>query len=157
MQNKPTEEIILILKNKNIITDKKKYKKLYDLYKIYKSGKRNFSNIDSGSESFKFRTIEQYNKYIRLKASEISSNGSELANMAVDICYVIHPTDNKNFVWQIFGNEIIENIILNKQEFCSVPFRDKGGTIDYLGDKYSMFNIEINNDENYEYLIYEDF
>lgn len=157
LYNKPTEEIILILKNKNIITDKKKYKKLYDLYKIYKSGKRNFSNIDSGSESFKFRTIEQYNKYIRLKASEISSNGSELANMAVDICYVIHPTDNKNFVWQIFGDEIIENIILNKQEFCSVPFRDKGGTIDYLGDKYSMFNIEINNDENYEYLIYEDF
>jgi hypothetical protein len=147
---KPTDENILILKNHSYYTDKKKYKKLYDLYKLYKSGKRNFAifNDDENSgginTSNKFKTIEQYNKFIRQKAEEISSDGIELANLAVDICYVTHATDSKNFVWQIFGNEIVENILQNKQEDCFVPFLNKKGDIKYLGEKYSMHSININ-------------
>ena len=152
--HKPTEENIMILKNHDIITNKKRYKKLYDLHKIYKSGKKNFSTIESNGGFYKFNTIEQYNKYIRQKAEEISSNGSELANLAVDICYITHPNDNKNFVWQIFGNEITENILKNKQEECHTPFLNKKGDIKYLGERYSMY--EINIDDNCENFFYED-
>lgn len=149
-----SEEHIMSLKNKNIGTDKSKYKKLYDLYREYKSGKRNFASADRDDDT-KFKTIGQYNKYIRQKANEISSDGSELANLAIDICYITHPKDNKNFVWQIFGNELVENILQNKQNECCVPFLNKKGDISYLGEKYSMRQIEIDN--NLEISFYEDF
>lgn len=150
-----TDDIILLLKNKDIQTDPKKYKQLYDLYKKYKSEKRNFSKIKNLDDNIKFRSIDQFNKYIRQEANYISSNGSELANMAVDICYITHPNDNKNFLWSVFGDDLLENIYLNRQENILVPFLDKFGDMEYLGNKYKMKKINIDdiydNEDFYEY------
>lgn len=138
-----SDKIISILKNKNIITDPIKYKQLHDLYDQYKNEKRHFQKIINQNTGQFYKTIEQYNKTMKQDALKISSNGSELANLAIDICYITHPKDNKSFVWNIFGNEIIENILLNKQEICKVPFLNKNGNINYMGENYSM--MEINN------------
>lgn len=150
-----TDDIILLLKNKKTKTDPIKYKQLYDLYKKYKSEKRNFSKIKNLDDDIKFRSIDQFNKYIRQEANYISSNGSELANMAVDICYITHPNDNKNFLWNVFGDDLLENIYLNRQDDISVPFLDENGDIEYLGNKYKMKKINIDdlydNEDFYEY------
>lgn len=150
LKHEITNDIILLLKNKKIKTDPFKYKQLYDLYKKYKSEKRNFSKIKNLDDNIKFRSIDQFNKYIRQEANYISSNGSELANMAVDICYVTHPNDNKNFLWSVFGDDLLENIYLNRQKDISVPFMDENGDIEYLGVKYKMKKININNIYNNE-------
>jgi hypothetical protein len=138
------EKIISILKNKNIITDPIKYKQMHNLYDIYKSEKNHFKQILNQNTGQVYKTIEQYNKVMKQEAFKISSNGSELANLAIDICYIAHPKDNKNFAWNIFGDEIIKNVFLNKQEICKVPFKDKNGDIKYMNEKYKMF--EINSD-----------
>ena len=150
LNKKIDDDQILLLKNKNIITDPTKYKKLYDLYKKYKSEKRNFSKIKDLDDNYKFKTIEQFNKYIRQEANYISSNGSELANMAVDICYITHKNDNKTFLWNVFGEDLLENIYLNRQSNISIPFIDKNGDIEYLGNNYSMKEIEISDIDNEE-------
>jgi hypothetical protein len=136
----PTD-IIFLLQNHNIITDSDKYKKLSDLYDIYKSEKHHFQKIINKNTNQPYKTIEQYNKVIKQEAFKISSNGSELANMAVDICYIAHVKDNKNFAWNLFGDEIVENVLLNRQSNCQVPFIDKGGDLEYLGKKYKMLDI----------------
>ena len=145
-----SNEQILLLKNKNIVTDSIKYKKLYDLYKKYKSEKRNFAKIKDLDDNYKFKTIEQFNKYIRQEANYISSNGSELANMAVDICYITHKNDNKTFLWNVFGEDLLENLYLNKQENIYVPFIDKNGDIEYLGNYYKMKKIKVEVENIYD-------
>ena len=133
-----------LLKSEHVALDKVKLKEMYLLYKKYKNEKRNFAGIvDSNGEEM-FRTLEQYNKAILQEAYKISSNEQELANMAVVICYEIHPSDNKSFVWQVFGEGLLENIREHKQQHSFVPFLDEKGDIEYLGRKYSLKEIDLN-------------
>jgi hypothetical protein len=141
---KTSDDIVFLLKNHDIITDPDKYKRLSDLYDIYKSEKHHFQKIINKNTGQPYKTIEQYNKVIKQEALKISSNQSELANLAVDICYIAHPKDNKNFAWNIFGEAIVENILLNKQNICKVPFLKKDGDIEYMGEKYQMMEINSN-------------
>ena len=150
---KINEENILILKDSTINTDKEKLKKLYDLYKQYKKEKKNINKKNQQHYDYNYETVEQFNSYFRNLANNISSNGSELVNLAIDICYIIHPSDNKSFLWNVFGEDLIINIIKNKQDKIKVPFLDPKGSIDYLGNKYEMKIIEINDyiGEIYDY------
>ena len=132
-----------ILKDRNFEIDKDKLDKLYVLYKKYKSGRRNFDSIKDIDGERRFKTIEQYCKYIRQEALLISSNIKELASLAVVICYELHPNDNKSFAWLVFGDGIIENIKANKQKDIEIPFLDENGSISYLGKKYSKRKIYI--------------
>jgi hypothetical protein len=150
LKNESTEENVRILKNNAITTDKEILKQLFDLYRRYKEEKKNFLSLKDDADSTKNRTIEQFNKYIRQEAFKISSNGSELANIAVDICYILKPSDNKSFVWNIFGEEIVENIETNRQGRIVVPFQNPKGNIEYLGEYYSLFEIEIKDEDYYE-------
>jgi hypothetical protein len=137
-----SDENILLLKDNDIEIDKIKLKRLYDLFKKYKSEKRNFANIMDGDIE-RFKTIEQYNKFIKTEAFNISSDGQELANLAISICYEIHPNDNKTFAWGVFGEEIINNVYKNRQTIVKIPFVDDFGNIEWLGNKYSSKEINI--------------
>jgi hypothetical protein len=140
---KPTEQNVRILKNIYISVDKDKLKSLYDLYKIYKSEKRNFGSIKNSNGEELYKTLEQYNKHIRQKAFEISSDIQELANLAIVICYEVHPSDSKSFAWNIFGEGIVKNVEMNRQENLYIPFLDKDGSIEYLGKRYSNHHVEL--------------
>lgn len=134
---------VKILQNKRIRANKENIKNIYSLYEKYKKEKRNFLEITDKDGTQKYKTAEQYNKSIRQMAYEFVSDGSEIANIAVDICYTIHPNDNKSFAWNVFGDEIVENVIKNKQDDCKVPFLHEFGEIDFLGNKYSNYIIDI--------------
>jgi len=139
-----TEKNIMLLKDHSIETDPTKLKKLYDLYKKYKNEKRNFAMIYNEDGTAKYKTIEQFNKSVRQEAyNTISSNISELANLAVAICYEAHVADNKSFAWSVFSEGIIQNIMKNKQKNIVAPFLDRNGDIEYLGNMYALKNIEI--------------
>jgi hypothetical protein len=149
------EENILSLKDTSIPFDADKYKELDKIYRKYKSGKRNFNNIRDEKGEEKFKTLEQYNKEVRLDALRtIDTDLSELTNLAVAICYEQHKTDNKSFIWNVFGEGIIDNLMKNKSEKTSVPFLDEGGNILYLDSEYSLFEIDFGNEEDD---IYADF
>jgi len=141
---KPADNtFISILKNSNIPIDKNKLKLVYNIYKKYRSEKRNFNKIKNSSGEEMYRTLEQYDKYIRQECFKISSSIQELAQLAVIICYELHPSDSKSFAWSVFGDGIIENIELNRQEVSLVPFLDEKGNIRYLGKNYSLYPVEI--------------
>ena len=134
----------LLLKTSTIETDKSKLKKMRLLYKEFKVGKKDFSKIRNDRGEKSYRTLEQYNLYIRNKAMKISSNIQELANLAVDICYELHPSDSNNFVWSVFNEGLLLNILENKQEECFIPLiNESGGDILYLGKRYSLKKIDV--------------
>jgi len=150
MEKLPDDQILL-LKNKKIETDPIKIKLLYNLYKKYKSEKKNINKKNREYNDYSYESVDQFNKHFRVLANEISTNGSELANMAVDICYIIHPKDNKSFLWNVFGEDLLDNIYLNRQEEIKAPFLSQNGKINYLGNKYEMKKIKI--EEEWENLI----
>jgi hypothetical protein len=139
------EKILHILRDPDIEIEKNKLKKLYNLYKKYKSEKRNLYNIRNASGEQMYKTLEQYNKAVRKEAyAGISSNIRELANLAITICYEINPSDNKSFAWNVFGEGIVENIKKNRQKEIYVPvLNEHTGKMEYLGRRYSMTKIEV--------------
>jgi hypothetical protein len=146
----PMGDLAKILIDSEIPFDKEKLKKLYNLFKRYKGEKRNLFKIRDASGEQIYKTLEQYNKAIRKEAySGISSDIRELANLAVIICYEMHPKDNKSFVWNVFGEGLVLNVKKNRQEQIFVPVSDKKGEIEYLGNSYSMAELVLE-DHSYE-------
>ena len=137
----------ILLKNKDIEIDKEKLKQLYIIYKKYKTEKRYFRDLKDANGEEKYKTIEQYNKYIRQECMKISSNISELASLAVTICYEIVPSDNKYFAWSVFGEGIVLNVESNKNDPMFIPTLDPVGNIEYLGKRYSNKEIKLIEEE----------
>jgi hypothetical protein len=147
------EDIINLIKDASLHVEnlEEKLKSMDMLYQKYKKHKQTLSIIsDNGSEE-KFKTIDQYNKYIRQQSYTISSNVSELANLAIAICYV--GKLDRSFAWNLFGEGIVQNVMKGKQEKIMIPFLDANGDIDYLGNNYSLFEIIVNEENNNDYLL----
>ena len=137
------DDLVNLLKDGTAEFDKEKLKQLYNLYKKYKNNKRNFFEIKNVDGEARYKTIDQYNKSVRISAFEISSDIRELASLAVNICYEMHPKDNKTFCWAIFGEGIVKNIIKNTKKDVEVPFLSNDGDIEYLGNWYKKSKIEV--------------
>jgi hypothetical protein len=136
---------------KNILQDREyshseKYKKDYkdffdEIYGQYKMNKGKFIDILDDNGESRFKTLDQFNKYLRLEAiKKVTPLLSELATMAVEIGYTMD--GDKSFAWNVFGEGIVDNITKNRQENVSVPFLDDKGDIKYLDSNYSLFDID---------------
>jgi hypothetical protein len=149
-----SKDKIEIMKKQNVSAwDKSKSDAIISLHEKYKSEKRNFGNIKNEDGDCRWQTIDQYNKYIRQEALKLSSDLGELAYYAIARCYVSLESDNKAFVWNIFGDGVVDSIknnIGNKK--VEIPFLDDNGDIEYLGKKYSRKEIRIATDGIYDFL-----
>jgi len=121
----------------NIDFNKKKL--MREAYHHFKSIKEGIYNFDDTQESVGIK-IQELNKWCYEK---ISSNGSELANLALDLCYRQFKTvGNRDFCWKVFGREIINNLIDNGYDRAYIPLSDEFGDITYLGKRYSNLGIK---------------
>jgi hypothetical protein len=141
VKNSSIEHIVGILTDASIACDDSKYQAIKALHKKYKSGKSNFAFIKDVNGKEMFSNLEQYNKFILEEAQGISADISELANLAVRVCYIECPHDTKQFVWQIFGEGIIGSVMKHRQENPTAPFLDASGDIEYLGSYFKLYPI----------------
>jgi hypothetical protein len=114
------------------------------LFKEYKSWKRSLREnyTEFGNN---FASAEQLISYINKKAySTISSDSSELANIAVHCSYKLFGKNSKSFCFSVFGKEIVQNIRSKKTEkFVRVPMPSPTGNIEYLWERYGMFLLNV--------------
>ena len=73
----------------------------------------------------------------------ISSNEDDLCNFCILLVYSIHPNYKKDFVWDLFGDIIIKNIINNTDGIAHMPIKDENGKIEYLYSKYSFIDLNL--------------
>lgn len=91
---------------------------------------RNLSNIRLPSET-------------ELQIS-LSGDVQYACDLAIYVCYELHPSRTKDFCWSIFGNQIVENLKKNSTVTPKMPVLDeKNGTISYLGKKYSVVEVNV--------------
>jgi len=138
VKNNNVDVIVKILTDESIEYDDGRYQAVKMLHKKYKSGKTNFAFIKDVNGKEMFGNLEQYNKFILEEAQSISADISELANLAVRVCYIDYPHDTKQFVWQIFGEGVVGNVMKHRQETLVAPFLDASGDIEYLGSYFKL-------------------
>lgn len=81
-----------------------------------------------------------YNKY-KEKCKLIVEDEKALANIAVKLCYEKYPNKSKKFMWQITSEGILSNI---EQVKLKLPQRDDDGKLEYLGKRYKIVEVDIN-------------
>lgn len=118
-------------------------------YHKYKEAKRKLkSNQKKGFDETDVyvSNSDQYCSNLRKEiCDKINENMSYITDLALHITYNICPSRSKDFVWDVFGNQIIEHIKLNShKEKIYLPVRDdKNGSLEYLGINYRLQEIEI--------------
>jgi len=124
---------------------KSEVEKMALLFKEFKSLKKSLREGTLEGTGFDFTTNEAIASHIHTKGLKtISNNASQLADIAVYFCYKVSGSNSKNFAWQVFGNDIVENIRRRKNEkFVRVPMRNEKGEIQYLWEKYGMYLLNV--------------
>ena len=116
-------------------------KELYKKYKVYKSNMHK-SNDKKNSA---FESLEHFIASIVREANKrISTNISELATLAVEVCYENNQNASSEFAWKCFGDGIIKNLYTNKRnKVIAVPKIDRDGELEYLWKNYTMTELSI--------------
>lgn len=126
--------------NDDVKIDEYKLNKMRLLYKEFSDIKRNKHDTNKKDKHQKEETIFLFRK----KFYEISSDISELTNLAVIVCYGNFPKRSKEFLWKLLPTGVTGN--LNKNNILrtiEVPFEDEKGDFQYLNKKYSFYTIDI--------------
>ena len=66
----------------------------------------------------------------------VSNNDELLCNILVDVCY--SNKKSKSFVWDIFGNIMIDNLLKHHDYKISFPKQSEDGDITYKGLTFKM-------------------
>lgn len=110
--------------------------------KIYNTFKREQQNaIKAAKSKVKSSTdmsvVNQklYN-YLRYMYNLLIISKEDLTNILIDICY--SKEGSKDIVWEVCGDQIIENLLNRHNRTLYYPKETEGGNITYLGFKYSM-------------------
>lgn len=127
-----------LLKSGKISESDDRLAKMRDLRNEYLDFKKGKKLADS-----MFATYEQYYKNLRLRAlEEISNSIGELADLALCVCYYENPKKPKDFVWDLFGMGIVENL-LAKDNTAHIPVLDELGEVEYLYEKYAITHYSV--------------
>lgn len=127
----------------DILKSNKKYstsiqKKLKTLYKEYKKHQRQYmeTNGRTDKQSDRIKSREMFLEKFKRDAIEVCPNLEELCNVLIDTFY--SSNEKKQFVWDIAGEQIIENLLnKNGRKYC-YPVKDKNGDIEWKGYKFKM-------------------
>ena len=129
------------------------------------------SHKNNSNELFKYveEIIPYYDRYLQIRAKDIieqeecdhtiygiditslkstmfkniSSNEDELCDTCILLTYSVHPNYKKDFVWDLFGDTIIKNIINNTDGIAHMPAKDDNGQVEYLYSKYSFVDLNL--------------
>ena len=60
--------------------------------------------------------------------------------------YIDELESNKEILWNVYGQYIVENLIRNKQDNILIPMPNEKGDIEYLKNKYKLKEVIIGNE-----------
>lgn len=102
--------------------------------------KNNYTHTVSQTSEF-----IKYPLAIRDKISDKFIGDVEYAcDLAIYVCYELHPSRTKDFCWSIFGNQIVRNIQKHTETPPMMPVLDEeNGSMSYLGKKYKIVEVNV--------------
>lgn len=141
--NKEVEFDYSILKS-NVEYKQSAYNSIKNLYSKYKT---TLSEYMQQAKSERLSKDESMSKRFLLKndfkrqAYSLCSNGYELCDILIDLCY--GKNNNKQFVWDIVGDIIVENLLKLNNGKCNFIEANDDGDIEYSYDNFSLVIDEV--------------
>lgn len=129
--------------------DQELYKEILLIYKEYVKQLKSFSeNATINRIDTDEKHISEYlmNQNFRRKCYQVCPNSEMLCNIVLDICYSSSNL-SKKFAWDMCGKTILNNLLKNVDYNIYFPVLDKDGDIEFHGEKFSMKEINIKEDE----------
>ena len=75
------------------------------------------------------------------KCFEVCSNADKLCDILLDLLYTSERS--KQFVWDVTGDVIINNLLKNNEQCFLFPCKDLHGQIEFAGEKFTMSKKEV--------------
>lgn len=110
--------------------------KLYDAYNRRLRNYAVFANYERIDEYESFSRMEEMRTEFEQDCDEACPNRSALCNIVLDICY--RKSSTKRFAWEMCGDEIIHNLLVNNDNIISFPVIDPSGDIIFCGERFSL-------------------
>jgi hypothetical protein len=137
-----------IMKSKYIYAQSK-FNEIKEIYNEYKSDVRQFmitSKHMKPEEKREKRSM--FVKRYKNKLYKVCGNKYVLSNILIDMCY--SNNNSKQFVWDICGKTIIENLLEKNNNIINYPIIvDDNEDFTWNGDKYKMIQKEFNEDGDF--------
>ena len=124
--------------DKSILMTKKSIKRslVKDVLAVYEEYKaeiyNNMKNKTSSEEYSQEMLIRKYEE----KIFNICNNVEDLANILISELY--DTANNKQFIWAIVGDYLVEKLLKDNNYEIQYPVEDKNGSIEWNGTKYSI-------------------
>lgn len=133
--------------NKDVEFNQDTYKKVKKKYVEFNSIIRSEMNNTQGSikTSYDDSIVQDINvvrEKLKVELSKVCSNEKELMNYIIHMFYVVNKNSNKDVMWTLFGDEIVQNL-MNKNRSIYLPIQDDDGEIEYLNKKYTVKKVEL--------------
>lgn len=88
--------------------------------------------------------VDQLKQMFQEECIKVCPNEAVLSNIVVDLCYT--SSKNKTFAWDIVGEQIYKNVLVNSGNIIRFPVKDINGDIEFSGDRFSMVEKAIGGD-----------
>ena len=137
-----------ILKTESVYS-KGRYNAIKKLYYDYIKETQQYSQMAKkqriDNEDKKIHRLNLKENFKKM-AYKICNNEEELCNIVIDICYKTN--SSKQFAWDICGDVIINNLLKNNNFKVSYPILDINGDIEFGGNRFSMIEQEVVNEDS---------
>lgn len=144
VKHKPEERFDHCIMKSSFSYTKNQLVSLGDIYRTFNRRMRDlvvFARYERVGEDEALTKFEELHEWFIQQSMLICSNRFVLCDILLDICYKRGNT--KRFVWDLCGNEIIENLLNRNDMTISVPVKDPDGGIEYLGERFSIQKIKL--------------
>lgn len=142
------DEIYKELLSNKTKCDNNLYEIILNEYLLFKKQIMQLSRVRSNVVKNKYtENVEQQlsniNEIFKNKMDGVCSNSQELVDNLIRVFYIDCKSDNKDLLWNNYGNIIFNNIKNNKTEATYFPFKDKNGEIEYLNQRFALREVEV--------------
>lgn len=133
--------------NKDIIFNQDTYKRVKKEYSKFNSMIRSEMNITQSNIKTTYddniaQDISVVREKLKVELLKVCSNEKELMNYIIHMFYVDNKNSNKDVMWSLFGDEIVQNL-MNEKRSVYIPIQDDDGEIEYLNKKYTVKKVEL--------------
>lgn len=128
---------------------KKDYQDINKIYLKYISNVQDFKYISKQERLEKDDITLQYDLLkdkFKAECEMICPNEDELCDIIVDMCYTTNKS--KQFVWDICGDTIVNNLLKRNNYIINYPMQDSNGEFKYNGIKFKMVSKTIKEDDD---------
>ena len=147
--NADTEFDYTIMKSE-VEYSRSQFNAISKLYESYNKRLRNyavFASYERVDEYDTFsRMLEMRNEFIQECTKECPDRFA-LCNIVLDICY--QKSSTKRFVWEMCGDEIIQNLLKRNGGIISYPTLDVDGDITFGGNRFTVMKYRLEESDEY--------